>query len=747
MKQIAQNYKSGDILLLEVPVPACKSGGILVRTDYSLISMGTEAMKIHESKLSLIGKARARPDQVKKVMQTLAQQGPVATYKKVMNRLDSYTPLGYSLAGVVVAVGAGAEEFKVGQRVACAGNQFALHAEYNWVPKNLCVAVPENVTSLHAAFTTVGSIAMQGFRQSEAKLGETACVIGLGLVGQILVQILHAAGVRVVGIDVSKERCALAEACGAAICAIPGDSTFDALKSKLSVLTGSAGADHVFLTAGGNTNQPVEIAAELARDRARVVDIGKCKLDLPWNAYYEKELDVRFSRSYGPGRYDPNYEEGGIDYPIGYVRWTERRNMECIVDLLAAGKLDFGPITSDILPFDDAVSVYEKINAGELKGLGILFRYPLEGAQVEEAAAGKPASMPSLRVRRAAVERVRIGAIGCGNYATTMLLPHLKGRSDVELVEVATATALSAANAKTKFGFTRMSTDFRALLADADIDAVLIATRHDSHSFMVCEALRAGKAVFVEKPLAVTPEQLAQVRDTIEQTGNDRLMVGFNRRFAAVLNELRGCWGLTGGPQVVHYTVNAGPLDAGSWYGQTALQGTRFVGEGGHFIDTVSWWLGADPVEAHAIATPDDPDNLIATLTYADGSIAKLAYVTHGDPKYPKEMLEVFADGKVARMDNFRRTEVWRGGKCKKARAGGIDKGQKQELEAFVAAVKSGGEMPVPVASLIATTAATFAVSRSVATRRPERVAAWASWDEAETGPDEGSYSEAGAAR
>ena len=747
MKQIAQNYKSGEILLLDVPVPACKSGGVLVRTDYSLISMGTEAMKIHESKLSLIGKARARPDQVKKVMQTLAQQGPTATYKKVMNRLDSFTPLGYSLAGVVVAVGAGVEEFKVGQRVACAGNQFALHAEYNWVPKNLCVPIPENVSALHAAFTTVGSIAMQGFRQSDAKLGETACVIGLGLVGQILVQILRAAGIHVVGIDVSKERCTLAEECGAAACAIPGDASFDAMKAKLMALTGGAGADHIFLTAGGNTNQPVEIAADLARDRARVTDIGKCKLDLPWNAYYEKELDVRFSRSYGPGRYDPTYEEGGIDYPIGYVRWTERRNMECILDLLAAGQLDFGPITSDTLPFDDAVSVYERINAGELQGLGILFRYPLEGSEIEEMPASSPLAAPALRVSRGPLDTVRLGAIGCGNYATTMLLPHLKGRDDVKLVEVATATALSAANAKTKFDFERMSTDYRALLADDEIDAVLIATRHDSHSYMVCEALRAGKAVFVEKPLAVNAEQLAAVRETIEQTGNDRIMVGFNRRFCKILSEMRGSWGETGGPQVVHYTVNAGPLEAGSWYGQTGEQGTRFVGEGGHFIDTVSWWLGQDPVEAFATATPDDPDNLIATLTYGDGSIAKISYVTHGDPKYPKEMMEAFADGKVARMDNFRRTEVWRGGKCKKSRSASIDKGQKQELEAFVDAVKSGGAMPVSIDSLFATTAGSIAVSRSVLTRTPEKISQWANWVEP-TDEDEGeSLSEAGAAQ
>jgi predicted dehydrogenase/threonine dehydrogenase-like Zn-dependent dehydrogenase len=725
MKQIAQNYKSGEISLLDVPVPACKSGGVLVRSDYSLISMGTEAMKIHESKLSLIGKARARPDQVKKVMQTMAQQGPVATYKKVMNRLDSYTPLGYSLSGVVVAVGSGVEEFKVGQRVACGGNQFALHAEYNWVPTNMCVAIPDGVSSLHASYATVGSISMQGFRQSEATLGETACVIGLGLVGQILVQILRAAGIHVVGIDVSTERCDQAVASGATACGIPGQTSFDAMKATLMSLTNGAGADHIFLTAGGNTNQPVEIAAELARDRARIVDIGKCKLDLPWNAYYEKELDVRFSRSYGPGRYDPNYEEGGIDYPIGYVRWTERRNMECIIDLLAAGKLDFDVITSDVVDFDDAVSVYERINAGELKGLGVVFKYPLEGAEVEAIPAPRPAPAQALRLHPSGMDRVRVGVIGCGNYATTMLLPHLKSRSDVDLVEVATATSLSAANAQSKFDFDRMSTDYQGLLADREIDAVLIATRHDSHSYMVCEALRAGKAVFVEKPLAVTAEQLATVRDTIHETGNDRLMVGFNRRFAKVMTGLKDAWGDCAGPQMVHYTVNAGPLEAGSWYNQTDTQGTRFAGEGGHFIDTVSWWLSADPVSAHAIATPDDPDNLIALLTYPDGSVAKIAYATNGDPKFPKEMMEVFGDGRVARLQNFKRTEVWRGGKCKTMRAANIDKGQKYQLEAFVDAIKSGGEMPNPLSSLMATTAATFAVGRSIASGKPEQVNAW----------------------
>jgi predicted dehydrogenase len=317
-----------------------------------------------------------------------------------------------------------------------------------------------------------------------------------------------------------------------------------------------------------------------------------------------------------------------------------------------------------------------------------------------------------------------------------MLLPHLKGRADVELAAVATTTSLSAANAQAKFGFLRVATDYQSLLADPDINAVLIATRHDSHAVLVCEALRAGKAVFVEKPLAVTAGQLAEVRDTIAETGNDRLMVGFNRRFAKILTSLHEAWGGCGGPVVLNYTVNAGPLEARSWYRQSDDQGSRFAGEGGHFIDTVSWWLGADPVTAQAVATPGDPDNLIALLTYPDGSVAKLAYVTTGDPKYPKEILEAFGDGKVARMDNFRRTELWRGGKCRTTRAGSLDKGQKHELEAFVRAVRTAGDMPVALDSLIATTACTLAVGRSIASGRSESVASWEQAADQETERD-----------
>ncbi len=375
MKQIAQNYKSGELIVLDVPAPSCRPGGVLVRSLFSLISTGTEMMKLTEAKLSMVGKARARPDQLKKVLDSVTQQGAVSTYKKVMNRLDSYTPLGYSLCGVVTEVGRGAEEFRVGQLVAAAGNEYALHAEYNWVPVNLCVPVPASVSAEHAAFATVGAIAMQGVRRAEVQLGDAACVIGLGLVGQLAVRLLVAAGVRVVGLDTIEDRCRLAEKAGALLCAAPTEDGLAAIQHALGEITEGRGADHVLLAAGGSSNGPVEAAARLARDRARVVDIGKTRLDLPWNAYYDKELDVRFSRSYGPGRYDDRYELDGIDYPAGYVRWTERRNLGCFLDLLAHADIEVDSLVSGVFPMERATEVYSDLASGSLNAVGVLLEY------------------------------------------------------------------------------------------------------------------------------------------------------------------------------------------------------------------------------------------------------------------------------------------------------------------------------------------------------------------------------------
>ncbi|MFJ6934358.1 bi-domain-containing oxidoreductase [Streptomyces sp. NPDC101132] len=731
MKQVVQNYKSGELAVLDVPVPGCKPGGVLVRTVYSLISTGTELMKVSEAGMSMLGKARSRPDQVAKVMQSVAVNGVPATYRKVMGKLDSYTPLGYSLCGVVEQVGAGIDDVKAGDLVACAGNEHALHAELNWVPRNLYTPVPDGLAPRHAAFGTVGSIAMQGVRQGEPALGEVALVIGLGLIGQLVVQLLTASGVRVVGVDPDPARCALAEELGADAC---GDPESAAVEAAVAALTGGHGVDQVYLAAGGGSNGPVELAARLCRDRGRVVDIGKCRLDLPWNAYYEKELDVRFSRSYGPGRYDPEYELEGRDYPIGYVRWTERRNLACFLDLMARGRVDVEPLISHVSDFADAVTTYQRLKDGELKAVAVLFRYPEHAAEGEAEAPS--VAVPAVRrdataavpgrtlPARSAHAPVRLAFVGAGNYATSMLLPHLAGREGVELSAVVTTTALSAANAQRKFGFGRATTDLDAVLGDPEVDAVFVVTRHSSHAELTRRALLAGKAVFVEKPLALSEEELAGVLAAVEESGNDRIQVGFNRRFSPLLREAKARFGARTGPASLRYLVNAGRLGHGSWYLRQDTEGSRFAGEGGHFVDTASWLIGADPVSVYAVASAGNED-LQVVLRYPDGSTATIGYVTTGSPGFPKETLDLVADGRVLRLDDFVRASVygrkrWVSSRLPKAR----DKGQSAELAAFVKAVRTGGPMPVPLESLAATTAATLAVETALAAGVPVALAA-----------------------
>ena len=713
LRQIAQNYKTGEVKLVEVPVPACRPGGVVVRSEYSLVSAGTELMKIAESKMSLLGKARARPDQVRKVLESVSQQGVGATYRKVMNRLDSYTPLGYSLSGTVVE--SMVPELPVGSRVACGGNEYALHAEFNYVPRNLCALVPDGVKAEHAAFATVGAIAMQAFRRSDATIGETVCVIGLGLIGQLLVQIADAAGVHVVGLDPSEERCGLAERSGARAAGAPEGPSASRVRERILELTDGHGADVVFLAAATDSDQPVSMAVEIARDKARIVDVGKLPLDLPWKPYYEKEIDVRFSRSYGPGRYDPRYEEEGVDYPIGYVRWTEQRNMRSFLELVAADKIQLESLIDEIIPFDGSVQAYERLLSGESRAIGSLFGYPQETSVERVLHLGKPADTASRS------GKVVLGVIGSGNYASTMLLPHLVANPDVHLSVVATATALSGATAQQRFGFDRITSDYRTLIDDDAIDAVVIATRHDLHAPMVSELIAAGKAVFVEKPLATHREDLDQVVESIRSSGNQRLMVGFNRRFSPLLRQLKDSWGMGHGEQHLHYVVNAGPLDNDSWYRDTSRYGSRFDGEGGHFIDVLSWWLGEDPVDVAGYPSPGEVDDIEVILRYPGGSIGLISYLTRGSRTYPKETLIVSGESRTARFDNFKEATIWSGrGKTVRRSRGKVDKGQAAQIGAFVEAVRTGSDMPIAIESLVSTTEATLLAQTSAGSGRAE---------------------------
>ena len=580
----------------------------------------------------------------------------------------------------------------------------------------------------HAAFATVGAIAMQGVRRAEPQLGETSLVIGLGLIGQLVVRLLVAAGVRVVGLDMIEARCRLAEQAGAVACAAPDDEGLAAVAASLDELTSGRGADHVFLAAGGSSNAPVETAAKLARDRARVVDIGKTKLDLPWNAYYDKELDVRFSRSYGPGRYDDRYELEGVDYPAGYVRWTERRNLECFLDLLARKDLEVETLVSGTFPMHDAVSVYADLSSGALKAVGVLLSYPAPDPERPAPARRQPGP----RIRRPAgvskapngpgSKRLAIGFIGAGNYASSMLLPHLVQLPNAELVHVTTTKSLSAVNAQRRFGFTTASTSASAVLEDESLDAIFVVTRHATHADLVCRALETGKAVFVEKPLALTGEELDRITEVIAKTGNDRLMVGFNRRFAPMLAKMKAEFGPASSGSVTRYLVNAGPLGADSWY-RNEGEGSRFTGEGGHFLDTLSWWADSLPEEVYAVGGGPDSDDVQVTVRFANGASGVISYLTGGNVRFPKETLDATGGGRSARLDNFRKATVWSGRGHETIRArGGQDKGQRAELARFVDACVVGAAMPIPFESLAATTRATIAVRDSLLSGKPEQV-------------------------
>ena len=712
MKQVIQNFKTGELSVGDVPPPALRAGGVLVRTVSSLISAGTERGTVSVGQSSLVGKARQRPDLVKQVIDNVRREGVAATMQKVKTRLESLKPLGYSSAGIVAAVGEGVDDLRVGDRVACAGAGYASHAEVVFVPRNLCAKIPDGVSFDDASYTTLGAIAMQGVRQADVRLGESVVVIGLGLLGQITVQLLRASGCRVAGIDLDARAVERARTSGADLALLRGDD----VERRVDAFTSGHGADAVIITASTSSRDPIELAGAIARDRAKVVVVGAVPADVPRSPYYEKELDVRMSRSYGPGRYDPEYEERGRDYPIAYVRWTEGRNMQSFLDLLAAQRIDIAHLTTHRFSLAQAVEAYDVVlgKSGEAP-CGIVLAYSGEAPLDERIDHGRPSPVAG---------SLGVALVGAGNFATASLLPPLTRASSVALTGVVTSSGLTAKGVADKFGFGYAASSIDQVLDDASTHAVFIATRHNLHHSLAARALAGGRAVFVEKPLALDRDGLHEVVDAVRASGR-QLMVGFNRRFAPLARQIADRLAGRVGPAVVHYRVNAGFVPTTHWTQDPVEGGGRIVGEGCHFIDFVQYITGALPVRVAATAVRSgndretDADSVAITLAMSDGSVGSILYVALGDKKLPKERCEIFADGSAAVLDDYRSAIFVRHGKEERLKGGAPDKGHAAEVAAFLEAVRSGAPSPISLDSLVATTVASFAAVESLRTSAP----------------------------
>lgn len=719
MKQIAQ-YQDGRLELQEVPKPTAPPGGVLVRLTHSVISIGTEKMKVEQAKMNLLQKARARPDQVRKVLDTARTLGWQAAYEKVKNRLESPTPLGYSAAGVVEAVDPLNTRLRIGDRVACGGAECAFHAEYIAVPDLLVAKIPDGVENWQAAYTTVLSIALQAIRQLEPTLGERVIVMGQGLIGLLATALLRANGVRVMAVDLAATRKPVCEALGAERVVILGTQD---LAEEVRAWTDGYGADGVVLCTGTSSNTPLEQSAAALRDRGRIVVVGNTKVDLAWKVFFEKEIDVRYSRSYGPGRYDPSYEWGGADYPIGYVRWTEQRNFDACLHLVKAGQLDLAALTTRRVPFLNALEVYRDLLADGAKDVGVVLEYETPSVvsrQSSVAAASAPRTTDH-GPRTAPIGRLDV--IGAGNFARTMLLPHLKDR--VPFGTIVNATSLSANHVKTKFGFQASATDHRSVFqgkagASSAPAAVLIATRHHLHAPIVLKALAANRHVFVEKPLCLTREELAQI-DAALAKSQGTVQVGFNRRFAPASIELKKVLGASPGPKTASFRVVPGKLDPTHWYANYAESGGRVLGEACHFLDYFCFLFDSQPVRVFAQTTwPASgrlpfPDSVTAQVEFADGSCGQLIYSAEGDSSWPKEQCTVYGAGFVAEIINYQKLVVHRGRKQQSHAYS--SKGHAEQMAAWAAFLRGEAAHPFPYEQSRQSMLLTFAVLESIQQR------------------------------
>jgi len=724
MKQVFQDSRSAAITVADVPVPKLLPGCVLVRTAASLVSAGTERAAAEFASRNLLQKARMRPDLVREVLNKIKRDGLVSAASAVRNRLDQPSALGYSSAGTVLAVGEGIADLNPGDRVTCAGAGHAVHAECACVPRLLVARIPAAVSFDEAAFTTLGAVALHGVRNADAKLGDVVAVIGLGLLGQLTVQILKAAGCSVLAMDISAERASLALRLGADA-ASTSSSGFQDLCMQHSA---GHGVDSVLITAQTASNDPVNLAGTVARNRALVVAVGTVAMDIPRRLFYEKELDFRVSRSYGPGRYDAAYEQKGIDYPIGYVRWTETRNMEAFSKLLGDRKLDLRPLISHRFPISRARSAYDLISGKTQETfLGVLIEYP---DNVDDSRLVRLSTRgPDVAIH----DSIQVGLLGAGSFATSTLLPAIQKVGGAELVIACAASGSHARYAADKFKFHSCTTDEQEIFNHPVVNTVVIATRHHLHAGQVVAALNSGKHVFCEKPLCLDQSELSRIvaeyylaggaPSNNLQSGNARpghplLMVGFNRRFAPLALRMKSFLEEVHEPMALHYRVNAGFLPHDHWLNDPQQGGGRIVGEVCHFVDFLQFLTNSSVVQVETRSLPNpgqySNDNLVCSLRFADGSQGTLTYLANGDKSFSKERIEVFGGGRVAVLEDFRRLELVRGGKHQTVRSlFRQDKGHKAEWAAFLTAIQTGSQSPIPFHEIVNTMRATFALEES----------------------------------
>ena len=709
MKQILQQMNDGKTIVADVPVPMPKKGTALIKTSASLVSAGTERMLVDFAGKNLIQKAVSRPDLVRQVLSKASREGIIPSVEAAFNKLDQPMPLGYSSSGTIIEVGEGMGDFKAGDRVACAGGGYAVHAEYELVPYNLLARLPEAVDFESGAFTTLGAIAMHGFRLANPQVGDTVCVIGLGLLGLLTAQIARAAGCQVFGVDIAENRIQLAEQLG-----FTAALTSTALEF-MPGLTRGLGFDHVLICADTRSDETVQLAGQIARDRGDVIAIGAVGLNLPRKVYYEKELTFKVSRSYGPGRYDPLYEEKGMDYPAGFVRWTEGRNLQAFVDLLEKKLVQVQPLITHRFSIDQAPQAYDLItgNSGE-PFLGVLLTYPQNETttRVERKIffTGKEA---------AGRTDIHVGVLGAGNYAQAVFLPMMKKTGGADLTGIATSSGLSSQQAARRFGFSYATTNEAEVLENPAINTLVILTRHNHHARQVIGALKNHKAVYCEKPLALHPDEIDEIESLLKEADTPLLTVGYNRRFAPMALELSQFIHSRTEPVFIQYRVNAGFLPLTHWLHDPDQGGGRIIGEGCHFIDFLTFLVGTTPTTVHAVGLPDHEkyhqDNVQITLKFPDGSVGTISYLANGNKNFSKERVEVFSGGRIAILDDFRSLERITESSRKQTRSRlRQDKGHSASWQRFLEAIRTGGEPPIPYPQLLSTSRASFAALESL---------------------------------